>query len=145
MPVNGRAVSMGVQAALTAATGRSCGYGTAPTAASLPTGATIPYYVLYALGQVTSGPPFGDATADSRVLFQITTVSNAVDQCEFWADKARAALLGRLPRAGWATPIAVTGGVVINRELDKEEGMSVSSGVYSYIQRYVITVTPKTT
>jgi hypothetical protein len=54
MSVSGRQVALAVQAMLQTATARSCGYGTAPTSTSLPTGNTIPYCVLYELGQ-TSG------------------------------------------------------------------------------------------
>ncbi|WP_157878037.1 hypothetical protein [Streptomyces torulosus] len=141
MPVSGREVSLAVQKTLAAATGRSCGYGTAPTASSTPTGATVPYNVLYSLGITTSGPPLGDGDADARVLLQVTSVGSTAEQVEWMADKARAALLTR-SSGTYAHAITITGYAVIDRELDKEEGISVSSGVYSYVQRYVLTVTP---
>ena len=142
MPIPGRVVSLAVAAAVSAGTGRSCGYGTAPTASSLPTAATLPYTVLYPLGQVSSGPPFGDANADSRVLFQVTSIATTAEQVEWMADKVRAALLGRSPKgSGFGTPITIAGGTVMDRSLEKEEGGTVSGGVYSYVQRYVITVT----
>ncbi|MDX3241720.1 hypothetical protein [Streptomyces sp. ME18-1-4] len=140
MPVSGREVSLAIQKTLATATGRSCGYGTAPTASSTPTGTTIPYSVLYPLGVTTSGPPYGDGDADARVLVQVTSVASTAEQVEWMADKVRTALLARLSGA-YVNTITITGYVVIDRELDKEEGMSVSGGVYSYVQRYVLTVT----
>ena len=140
MPVSGREVSLAIQKTLAAATARSCGYGTAPTASSTPTGATIPYSVLYPLGVTTSGPPYGDGDADARVLVQVTSVASTAEQVEWMADKVRAALLARLSGT-YVNTITITGYIVIDRELDKEEGMSVSGGVYSYVQRYVLTVT----
>ncbi|MEW1719727.1 hypothetical protein [Streptomyces sp. NPDC093109] len=59
MTVSGRQVALAAQAMIVVATGRSCGYGTIPVAASQPTGAALPYTVLYELGQAPSGPPFG--------------------------------------------------------------------------------------
>ncbi|MXM62158.1 hypothetical protein GR925_01500 [Streptomyces sp. HUCO-GS316] len=129
-----------MQKMLATATGRSCGYGTAPTASSTPTGAAIPYNVLYPLGITTSGPPLGDGDADARVLIQITSVASTAEQVEWMADKARAALLTR-SGGTYTNVITIAGCAVIDRELDKEEGISVSSGVYSYVQRYVLTVT----
>ncbi|WP_159024543.1 hypothetical protein [Streptomyces scabiei] len=140
MPVSGRDVSLAVQKTLAIATGRSCGYGTAPTASSTPTGTTIPYSVLYPLGVTTSGPPYGDGDADARVLVQVTSVASTAEQVEWMADKVRTALLARLS-GNYVNAITITGCLVIDRELDKEEGMSVSGGVYSYVQRYVLTVT----
>ncbi|MFJ4939002.1 hypothetical protein ACIP8U_34770 [Streptomyces pseudovenezuelae] len=140
MPVSGREVSLAIQKTVAAATARSCGYGTAPTASSTPTGATIPYSVLYPLGVATSGPPYGDGDADARVLVQVTSVASTAEQVEWMADKVRTALLARLSGT-YVNTITITGYIVIDRELDKEEGMSVSGGVYSYVQRYVLTVT----
>lgn len=140
MPVSGREVSLAIQKTLATTTARSCGYGTAPTASSTPTGATIPYSVLYPLGVTTSGPPYGDGDADARVLVQVTSVASTAEQVEWMADKVRTALLARLSGT-YVNTITITGYIVIDRELDKEEGMSVSGGVYSYVQRYVLTVT----
>ncbi|ELP61495.1 hypothetical protein PV735_32100 [Streptomyces turgidiscabies] len=141
MPVSGRLVSLAAQSMLATATTRSCGYGTAPTASSTPTGAVIPYSVLYPLGITTSGPAYGDADADARVLFQVTCVASTAEQAEWMADKVRAAVLGRTAKGEFVTAIAIAGCAVIGRELDKEEGVTVSGGVYSYVQRYVLTVT----
>ncbi|WP_329317994.1 hypothetical protein [Streptomyces sp. NBC_01262] len=141
MPVSGRLVSLAVQSMLATTTTRSCGYGTAPISTSTPTGATVPYSVLYPLGVTTSGPPYGDGDADARVLFQVTSVASTAEQVEWMADKVRTALLGRTTGGDFATAITVAGCLVIGRELDKEEGISVSGGVYSYVQRYVVTVT----
>ncbi|MCX4761911.1 hypothetical protein OG562_13185 [Streptomyces sp. NBC_01275] len=141
MPVSGRLVSLAVQTMLASATTRSCGYGTAPTSSSTPTGATIPYSVLYPLGITTSGPAFGDADADARVLFQVTCVASTAEQAEWMADKVRAAILGRSAKGDFVNAVVVAGCAVIGRELDKEEGVTVSGGVYSYVQRYVLTVT----
>jgi hypothetical protein len=56
------------------------------------------------------------------------------------ADKVRIALLGR-SNGTYTNAITITGCAVMGRELDKEEGISASGGVYSYVQRYVLTVT----
>jgi hypothetical protein len=37
-------------------------------------------------------------------------------------------------------PINVVGGTVIGRELDREEGTSVVNSTYTYVQRFVLTV-----
>ncbi|GAA2136704.1 hypothetical protein GCM10009760_16380 [Kitasatospora kazusensis] len=141
MAVQGRVVSLAVQAALSGATGRSCGYATAPVAADKPTGNTVPYCVLYPLGSVSDGPPFGDADADAKVLVQVTSIGTTAEQAEWMADKVRGALLGRAPGAGFATPVAPAGHVVTGRELDKSDGVTVVSGVYSYIERFALHVT----
>ncbi|MFI9149473.1 hypothetical protein [Streptomyces sp. NPDC053367] len=88
----------------------------------------------------TSGPPYGDGDADARVLVQVTSVALTAEQAEWMADKVRTALLGR-SRGSYANAITVAGCAVMGRELDKEEGLTVSSGVYSCVQRYVFTVT----
>ncbi|MFD8509791.1 hypothetical protein ACFV27_01395 [Streptomyces antimycoticus] len=140
MAVSGRVLSLAVQAMLATATGRSCGYGTAPTASSLPTGAATPYSVLYPVGSTSDGPPFGDASADARIIYQVTSVGTTAEQAEWMADKVRAGMLARTP-AGYTYSITATGYVVMARELDKEEGVAVASGVYSYVQRFAIEVT----
>jgi hypothetical protein len=142
MSVSGRQVALAVQAMLQTATGRSCGYGTAPTTAAVPTGNTIPYCVLYELGQVTGlGPSFGDSDADARVLLQVSSVGQTAEQASLQADKARQAFLARVPGSGqYLNAITVAGGTVIGRELDREEGTGVVSSTYTYVQRFVLTV-----
>lgn len=143
MTVSGRQVALGVQVMLQTATGRSCGYGTAPTSASVPTGTTIPYSVLYELGQTGGlGPAFGDADADARVLLQVSSVGTTAEQASLQADKVRQAFLARLPGGSgqFLNPITVVGGMVIGRELDREDGTSVVSSTYTYVQRFVLTV-----
>lgn len=140
MAVSGRVLSLAVQAMLATATGRSCGYGTAPTASSLPTGSAVPYSVLYPIGSTSDGPPFGDASADARILYQVTSVATTAEQAEWMADRVRAGMLARTA-LGYTYSIAATGYVVMARELDKEEGVTIASGVYSYIQRFAIEVT----
>ncbi|GAO08690.1 hypothetical protein TPA0598_04_03260 [Streptomyces lydicamycinicus] len=140
MAVSGRVLSLAVQTMLGTATGRSCGYGTAPTASSLPTGAATPYCVLYPVGSTSDGPPFGDASADARIVYQITSVATTAEQAEWMADKVRSGMLARTP-LGYTYPIVATGYAVMSRELDKEEGVAVASGVYSYVQRFAIEVT----
>ncbi|MFF3516118.1 hypothetical protein [Streptomyces sp. NPDC002573] len=143
MSVSGRQVALAVQAMLQTATARSCGYGTAPTSASLPTGNTIPYAVLYELGQTSGiGPSFGDTDADARVLLQVSSVGTTAEQASLHADKVRQAFLAR-QQAGsgqFANQINVTGATVIGRELDREDGTSVVSSTYTYVQRFVLTV-----
>lgn len=140
MAVSGRVLSLAVQAMLASATGRSCGYGTAPTSSSLPTGAATPYSVLYPVGSTSDGPPFGDASADARIVYQVTSVATTAEQAEWMADKVRAGMLARTT-LGYTYAIAATGYMVMSRELDKEEGVTVASGVYSYVQRFAIEVT----
>ncbi|MEV0438409.1 hypothetical protein AB0I84_13975 [Streptomyces spectabilis] len=140
MAVSGRVISLAVQAMLSSATGRSCGYGSAPTASSTPTGAAVPYSVLYPVGSTSDGPPFGDASADARIVYQVTSVATTAEQVEWMADKVRTGMLAQTPR-GYAHPITPAGYVVMSRELDKEEGVTAASGVYSYIQRFAIEVT----
>lgn len=140
MPVSGRILSLAVQSMLAGATGRSCGYGAAPTASSLPTGTTTPYSVLYPIGSTSDGPPFGDMSADARILYQVTSVATTAEQAEWMADKVRAAFMARTEK-GPTYPIAATGYVVMSREVDKEEGVTVASGVYSYVQRFALEVT----
>ncbi len=135
-------VALAVQTMLQTATGRSCGYGTAPTAASVPTGNTIPYCVLYEMGQVGGqGPAFGDSDADARVLLQLSSVGQTAEQASLQADKARQAFLARVPGSGqYLNPITVTGATVIGREVDREEGTGVVSSTCTYVQRFVLTV-----
>ena len=143
MSVSGRQVALAAQATLVAATGRSCGYGTAPTSASTPTGNTIPYCVLYELGQTSGiGPSLGDSDADARVLLQVSSVGTTAEQASLQADKARQAFLARAaPGSGqFLWPINVVGATVIGRELDREDGTSVVSSTYTYVQRFVLTV-----
>ncbi|MFJ7422734.1 hypothetical protein ACIQXD_29645 [Streptomyces uncialis] len=103
----------------------------------------MPYFVLYPLGQITSGPPFGDSHADSRVQVQVTTVASTPEQAEFWASRAHDAVLGRSPGGGWRTPIVVPGGTVMHREADGGTGVDANGGVYSDVQRFVIVLTSK--
>ncbi|MGW2985297.1 hypothetical protein [Streptomyces goshikiensis] len=143
MPVSGREVSLAVQKMLSTATTRSCGYGTAPTASSAPTGAQVPYAVLYPLGLMTDGPPYGQADGDARALLQITSVATTAEQAEWMADRVRAAMLARKggTNGAYTTDIAIPGCAVLRRALDKEEGVAVAGGIYSYVQRYVVEVT----
>jgi hypothetical protein len=143
MSVSGRQVALAAQAMLQTATGRSCGYGTAPTTASLPTGNTIPYCVLYELGQTAGiGPSFGDADADARVLIQVSSVGTTAEQASLQADKARQAFLQRAGGGSgqFLNPITIAGYTVIGRELDHEDGTSVVSSTYTYVQRFALTV-----
>jgi hypothetical protein len=142
MSVSGRQVALAVQTMLQTATGRSCGYGTAPTTASLPTGNTIPYCVLYELGQTGGlGPSFGDADADARVLVQVSSVGTTAEQASLQADKVRQAFLQRVSGSGqFLNPITIAGYTVIGRELDHEDGTSVVSSTYTYVQRFALTV-----
>ncbi len=142
MTVSGRQVALAVQSMLQTITGRSCGYGTAPTTASQPTGNAIPYSVLYGLGQAAGfGPPFGDADADARVLLQVSSVGTTEEQATLHADKVRAAFLARVAGSGlFLSPINVVGATVIGRELDADEGTTVASSIYTYVQRFALRV-----
>ncbi|MCX4749235.1 hypothetical protein OG455_27645 [Kitasatospora sp. NBC_01287] len=141
MTVQGRVLSLAVQAALSGATGRSCGYGAAPATADKPTGNTVPYTVLYPQGGTASGPPFGESEGDGRIVYQVTSIGTTAEQVEWMADKVRIAVFGKLPKGGYATPIVAAGHTVIGRELDKEDGAAVANGVYSYLTRIILHVT----
>ncbi|MEU5383221.1 hypothetical protein [Kitasatospora cineracea] len=141
MTVQGRVLSLAVQAALSGATGRSCGYGVAPATADKPSGNTIPYTVLYPQGGTASGPPFGDSQADGRMVYQVSSIGTTAEQAEWMADKVRVALFGKSVKGDFATAIVAAGHTVIGREIDKEDGPVVSNGVYSYISRVVLHVT----
>ncbi|MFF3976963.1 hypothetical protein [Streptomyces sp. NPDC001828] len=140
MTVNGRLVALAAQTMLATATGRSCGYGSVPVQTAQPTGANLPYSVLYELGQDSSGPAFGDMHGDARVLIQVTSAASSAELASALADKVRAGFLGRTA-GGWAFPITLIGGVVVDRDLDREDGTSVAGSVYSYVQRFALTVT----
>ncbi|MFF7586754.1 hypothetical protein ACFZCK_04575 [Kitasatospora purpeofusca] len=141
MAVVGRVVSLALQAALVTGTGRSCGYGVVPAAGALPTGAAFPYSVLYPLGGTSDGPPFGDADADARLLYQVTSIGQSAEQAEWMGDKVRSTLLGRTGAGAFAVPITAVGHVVIGRSLDGAEGVTAEAGVYSYVERFVLHVT----
>jgi hypothetical protein len=143
MTISGRPIALAVQAAISACTGRSCGYNTAPTAAAQPTSNTLPYHVLYELGQTPSGPPFGDQAADTVMLVQVTTVGATPDAASAGADKVRDMFLGRSTDKGtWRWPISVPAGLrIIHREVDREDGMTVVGSTYSYVQRFKLHVT----
>jgi hypothetical protein len=143
MPVAGRPVALALQTMLQNATGRSCGYGTMPTSTSLPTGTTVPYSVIYEVGQASSGPPFGDGDADTRMVFQVTSVGTTAEQASLMADKVRVAVLGRVApgSAVFASPIPVPGCAVTGRGMDREDGTTVVSGTYTYLQRFALTIT----
>ncbi|MCB8906783.1 MULTISPECIES: hypothetical protein [unclassified Streptomyces] len=96
--------------------------------------------MLYPIGSTSDGPPFGDASADARVLYQVTSVATTAEQAEWMADKVRGAFMARTEK-GPTYPVAAAGYVVMSREVDKEEGVTVVSGVYSYIQRFALEVT----
>ncbi|MEV0257717.1 hypothetical protein AB0H82_26100 [Streptomyces sp. NPDC050732] len=100
----------------------------------------MPYSVLYPVGSTSDGPPFGDASADARIVYQVTSVATTAEQVEWMADKVRVGMLAQTAR-GYVHPITPSGYVVMSRELDKEEGVTAASGVYSYIQRFAIEVT----
>ncbi|MFI1100252.1 hypothetical protein [Streptomyces melanogenes] len=140
MTVNGRHVALASQAMLATATGRSCGYGALPAPTAQPTGATLPYSVLYELGLESSGPAFGDMHADARVLVQVTSAAASPELASALADKVRAGFLGR-SGSEWAFPITPGSCVVIDRDLDADDGTSAAGSVYSYVQRFALTVT----
>ncbi|MGM9465379.1 hypothetical protein [Streptomyces murinus] len=96
--------------------------------------------MLYPVGSSSDGPPFGDASADARIVYQITSVATTAEQAEWMADKVRSGMLARTA-VDYTYPITAAGYAVMSRELDKEEGVTVASGVYSYVQRFAIEVT----
>ncbi|MFD9792095.1 hypothetical protein ACFWXK_14215 [Streptomyces sp. NPDC059070] len=140
MTVKSRHVALASQAMITTATGRSCGYGTLPAPTAQPTGATLPYSVLYEMGVESSGPAFGDMHADARVVVQVTSAAASPEMASAHADTVRAGFLGRIGNR-WAYEITPGSCVVIDRDLDADDGMSSAGSVYSYVQRFALTVT----
>ncbi|MFE9553113.1 hypothetical protein ACFYOD_06475 [Streptomyces sp. NPDC006703] len=140
MTINGRHVALAAQAMIISATGRACGYGSVPAPNAQPTGANLPYTVLYELGQDSNGPAFGDMHGDARVLLQVTSAATSAELASALADRVRAGFLGRTA-SGWAFPLTPASGVVIDRDLDQDDGTSVAGSVYSYVQRFALTVT----
>ncbi|MFJ4412979.1 hypothetical protein [Streptomyces sp. NPDC088925] len=120
---------------------RSCGYAAVPTSASLPSGASMPYHVLYELGQAVSGPAWGDESGDARLLFQVTTVGQSPDTASSGADKVRQALLGKVEGEWQFAIVPPSGYEIMGRELDREDGMTVVGATYSYVQRFALHVT----
>ncbi|MQY11458.1 hypothetical protein SRB5_15760 [Streptomyces sp. RB5] len=143
MSIPGRQIAQAIIQTVITASGRSCGYSTVPTSLSQPTGNQLPYHVLYELGQTVSGPPFGDAAGDARLLVQVTTVGNSPEAASSGADRVRTGLLGRSPDGSdWLFSIVAPAGyAVVGRELDREDGMSVAGSTYSYVQRFAVHVT----
>ena len=129
-------------------TGRPVGLGRMPQAQP-------PYFILYDVDTSVSGAPFADDNEDLSVVYQVTTVSGpdpatqgsagALDQAEFWADKAREAVLSRDPATGlWVTALTVAGARVMCRELEIEPGgtSDPADGIISYVQRFRFDLTP---
>ena len=95
------------------------------------------------LGQTPSGPPFGDIAADARVLFQVSSVGSTAEQASLMADKVRTAFMAKAAPGSnvFATPIPIAGCAVTDREVDREDGTTVASSTYTYLQRFALTVT----
>ncbi|WP_416520007.1 hypothetical protein [Streptomyces achromogenes] len=129
-------------------TGRPVGLGKMPQAQP-------PYFILYDVDTSVSGAAFADDNEDLSVVYQVTTVSGpdptvqsstgSLDQAEFWADKAREAILRRDPDTGqWATALTVAGARVVCRKLETEPGgtSDPTDGIISYVQRFRFDLTP---
>lgn len=141
MTVDGRVVALGTQATIISGTARSCGLGAIPLSTATPTGAALPYTVLYDLGQTLSGAPFGDPASEAAVLVQVTSYASTADIALATADKVRRAFLQRnAADTDWAFPITLTGYKVIGRESDREDGLGLSGSNYSYVQRFKLHV-----
>jgi hypothetical protein len=68
-------------------------------------------------------------------------VGTTAEQASLQADKVRQAFLARVPGSGqFLNAINVVGLTVIGRELDADIGSSVESSTYTYVQRFVLTV-----
>jgi hypothetical protein len=141
-------VTAALAALLTAETGKPVGLSRMPQA-------NPPYYLLYSVDTSLSGAPLADDNEDLSVVYQITCVSGpdpakpnssgTLDQAEWLADKARAAILGRDAASGeWTAPLAVPGAKVMCRELDTEPGgtSDPTDGIISYVLRFRFDLTP---
>ncbi|MER5642051.1 hypothetical protein ABT095_34580 [Kitasatospora sp. NPDC002227] len=71
----------------------------------------------------------------------MTSIGTTAEQAEWMSDKVRSALLARTKTGAFATAIPVAGHTIVGREVDKEDGVTVVSGVYSYVQRIILHVT----
>jgi hypothetical protein len=144
-----------VQALLATATGLPVGRGRVPAGATPGSLATPPYYILYLVGATFHGPPLADESPDASLVYQVTSVSGpnpaipgsagSIDQAEWMADKARAALLARDPATGlWLHALTVTGVKNTSRALEAEPGESSApdDAIISYVQRFRFDLTP---
>ncbi|HEX5568026.1 MAG TPA: hypothetical protein VFY14_14050 [Streptomyces sp.] len=146
--IDRRKVTAALAALLTAETGMPVGLGRMPKA-------NPPYYLLYSVDTSVSGPPLADESEDISLVYQVTSVSGpdpakpsstgTLDQAEWLADKARAAILRRDPVTGrWAAPLAVPGARVMGRALEIEPGgtSDPNDAIISYVQRFRFDLTP---
>ena len=122
---------------------------------SMPVGANLPYYLLYALPAKLSGAPLADEHEDASYVYQVTSVSGpdpsnpdsrgVADQAEWMADKARKVFLGRDPATGlWLHTLTIPGAKVTGRSLDVEAGGTndPADAIMSYVQRFRVDLTP---
>lgn len=146
--IDRRKVTAALAALLTAETGMPVGQGRMPKA-------NPPYYLLYSVDTSVSGAPFADESEDISFVYQVTSVSGpdpakpssagSLDQAEWLADKARAAILRRDPVSGqWAAAITIPGARVMGRALETEPGATSdpNDGIISYVQRFRFDLTP---
>ncbi|WP_324787024.1 hypothetical protein [Streptomyces sp. H51] len=72
-------------------------------------------------------------------------MGTTAEQVSLHADKVRAAFLARKPGSGaFLNAVSVPGARVIDRALDQEDGTTVTSGTYTYVQRFALTVSSMT-
>lgn len=146
--IDRRKVTAALAALLTAETGMPVGLSRMPKA-------NAPYYLLYSVDTSVSGAPFADESEDISLVYQVTSVSGpdpakpsstgTLDQAEWLADKARAAILRRDPATGqWAASLIIPGAKVMCRELETEPGATSdpNDGIISYVQRFRFDLTP---
>lgn len=139
-----RKFSKALQAMLAAQTGKPVGLKSIPRVQdpSGPTGALVPaippYYILYPLNTVTSGPEWATPDADATWTYQVTSVSENGEQLEWLRDNALAAILARVD-GGFLYPVTTPGIHEMDRTL-KDDNTDIES--FGSDLRFDFMVTP---
>lgn len=101
----------------------------------------VPYAVVYAIpGGDVDGPPLGDMFEDASMVYQVTSVGERRNQCEWMAEKVREVLVGR-DSGGYSTEIAVDGAVVVGREVSFVGGVTLEGDRFNATEQYVLHLT----
>lgn len=95
-PPTRRPVTNALEELLRSVTGRPIGVVNVPASESGEQNPVCPYAIIYPVpGGYFDGPFFATPDVDAEYVFQVTSVGETYDQCEWMADRVRAAILGR--------------------------------------------------